>query len=142
MVDFFIMQKRLLSREISWVGRKTGKLGKIIGSKIHRRKKHSDWGKTKQNQTIKKTPALVFFNFFFFFTKPRNLCQGTQENQKMMQWMHTQGKPQILQTILNAQTTEGHGIDTTVCSDKPNCRRKTAYGYSQNTESIQWQYAL
>lgn len=47
------MQKRILSRKISWLGRITGKLGKIIGSKIHRSKKQSYWG---ENPALKKNP--------------------------------------------------------------------------------------
>jgi len=54
MVDLFfvIMQKRILSRKISWLGAITAKLGKIMGSKIHRSKKQSDWG----GGTVPKKP--------------------------------------------------------------------------------------
>lgn len=126
------MQKRILSRKISWLGRITGKLGKIIGSKIHRSKKQSYWG---ENPALKKT--LIQSNFFSLKTE---VLDG--EQWKTRKWPCRCRSREGHRSLPKAQTTEGLCIDTTVCSDKSNCRRKTAYRYSQNTESTQWRYAL
>lgn len=58
----------------------------------------------------------------------------------MAQWLKIHGMLQIFAMVPNIQTAEGLCIDATVCSS--DCRRKTAYGYSQNTESTQQQYML
>lgn len=58
----------------------------------------------------------------------------------MAQWMKIQGMLQIFAMMPNIKIAEGLCIDDTVCSS--DCRRKTAYGYSQNTESTQRQYTL